>query len=116
VTACGTGNLGGAGIVGRLIEIPEAQAVPSGLALLAGDLLLFRATGGHVRSGGDVVEMVGAFLPAVMGEHGKVVAPQGAPNMVLFRALRPGGATIDVVTGDPWHAPQTITVGITVEP
>jgi len=39
----------------------------------------------------------------------------GAPNAVLFLARRPGRATIDVVTGDPWRAPQTTTLDVTVE-
>ncbi|SRR5260370_19558348 len=101
--------------MGRLIEVQNAQSAPSSLALQVGDVLLFHATGGHVPSGDDVVEMLGAFLPASLGDNGKILTPMGAPNTVLFRALRPGRAMIDVVTGDPWHAPQTTSLGITVE-
>jgi hypothetical protein len=101
--------------MGQLIEIQDAQKCPSPLTVHTGDVLLFHATGGHVHSGGDVVEMQGPFLPAVLGDNGNVLAPMGAPNTVLFRACRPGQALIDVVTGDPWHAPQTITLDITVE-
>jgi hypothetical protein len=39
----------------------------------------------------------------------------GAPNTVLFRALRPGRATIDVVTGDPWHATRKATLELAVQ-
>ena len=78
-------------------------------------MLLFCATGGHVRSGTDVVEMLGPFLPAVLGGNGLILSPEGAPNTVLFRGRRPGRATIDVVTGDPWHAPETRILNITVE-
>lgn len=101
--------------MGQLIEIPDAQKCPSPLTVHTGDVLRFQATGGHVRSGSGVVEMLGPFLPAVLGDNGTIFAPMGAPNTVLFRACHPGRAQIDVVTGDPWHAPQTITLGITVE-
>ena len=99
----------------RLIEVQNPQAVSSSLALQVGDVLLFNATGGHVQSGDHVVEMLGAFLLAILGDDGEILTPMGAPNTVLFRALRPGEATIDVVNGDPWHAPRTTTLGITVE-
>ena len=80
-----------------------------------GDVLLFHASGGHVRSGADVVEMLPSLLSAVVGDNGAIVTPAGAPNTVLVRVHRPGRAVIDVVTGDPWHAPQATTRGITVE-
>ncbi len=101
--------------MGRIIEIQNVRAAPSSLTLRVGDVLLFKATGGHVRSGEDVIEMLGAYLPAVLGNNGEILTPMGAPNTVLFRALRPGRASVDVVTGDPWHAPQTTTLGITIE-
>jgi hypothetical protein len=101
--------------MGRLIEIEHVGEGPPTLTVHVGDVLLFKATGGHVQSGDDVVEMLGAFLPAVQGDNGNILTPMGAPNTVLFRALRPGRASIDVVTGDPWHAPQTTTLAITVE-
>jgi hypothetical protein len=56
----------------------------------------------------DVVEIVGPFLPGVLREGGEILSPMGAPNAVLFLARRPGRAAIDVVTGDPRHAPQTM--------
>jgi hypothetical protein len=101
--------------MGRLIEIEHVGEGSPTLTVHVGDVLLFKATGGHVQSGDDVVEMLGAFLPAIQGDNGNILTPMGAPNTVLFRALRPGRASIDVVTGDPWHAPQTTTLGITVE-
>ena len=101
--------------MGRLIEIQQVQDAPSSLALEVGDVVLFKASGGHVQSGAGVVEMLGAFLSAILGDNGTILTPMGAPNTVLFRALRPGRATIDVVTGDPWQAPQTTTLGIIVE-
>jgi len=102
--------------MGRLVEIDNAQAAPSSLVVQVGDVLLFKATGGHIQSGGSVIEMLGAFLPAVLGDNGQIIAPMGAPNTVLFRVVQPGRATIDVVTGDPWHATQTTTIEIVVQP
>ncbi len=102
--------------MGRLVEVPDARKCSSPLTLHAGDVLLFHASGGRVRSGGDVVEMLGPLLEAVVGEHGEVLTPMGPPNTVLFRAHQPGRAVIDVVTGDPWHSPQTTTLELSVEP
>jgi hypothetical protein len=102
--------------MGRLIEIQQVQGLPQGVTLRVGDALYFAATGGHVRVGADVVEIVGPFLPGVLRENGEILSPMGAPNAVLFLARRPGRATIDVVTGDPWHAPQTTPLEITVGP
>ena len=56
----------------RLIEVQNPQGVSSSLALQVGDVLLFNATGGHIQSGDDVVEMLGAFLPAILGDNGEI--------------------------------------------
>jgi hypothetical protein len=101
--------------MGRLIEIQLAQPWPPTLTVQIGDVLLFQATGGHVRSGGDVVEMLGPFVPAVLGDTGQILTPMGAPNTVMFRVHRLGRAMIEVVSGDPWQAPRTTTLGIKVE-
>ncbi len=102
--------------MGRLIEVQHAQDLPTSLTIRVGDVLVFGATGGHVYSGAEVVEILGPFLPGVLGDDGQILSPMGAPNAVLFLARRPGRATIDVVTGDPWHTPETTALGITVEP
>lgn len=101
--------------MGRLIDMQATQDLPPRLTIQSGDLLLFGATGGHVRSGPDVIEILGSFLPGVVGVNGQVLSPLGAPNSVVFLAHCPGRATIDVVTGDPWSAPQTTIINITVE-
>jgi hypothetical protein len=98
----------------RLIEVPDAGACPSSLTVGPGDVLLFRAAGGHVRSGADVVEGWGPFLSAVVGDDGSVLAPAGSPNMVLFRACRNGQARIEVIEGDPFHAARTVVLDINV--
>jgi uncharacterized protein YjlB len=101
----------------RLIEIqPGAGALPSSLTVEAGDVLVFGATGGHVRSGGDAVEIMGTFHTGVLTDDGRILTPMGAPNWVLFRARHPGRATIDVVTGDPWYASRTTVLDIAVQP
>jgi len=102
--------------MGRLIEVQVAPDSPTSLTVAVGDLLQFAASGGHVRRSPDVVEMVGPFLSAVVGSDGSILAPAGAPSTVFFLAQRPGHATIDVVTGDPWHQPQTTVFHISVGP
>jgi hypothetical protein len=100
--------------MGRLIEIQHAPEAPARLTMEVGDLLQFAATGGHVRSGTDVLEMLDPSLPAVVAPHGEIISPLGAPTTVMFVARSPGRATIDVVTGDPWRAIQTTEFDITV--
>lgn len=100
----------------RLIEIQQANDLPSALTIKAGDVLVFGATGGHVRAGVGVVEVLGHYLPAVLGDNGQVLAPQGPPTTVLILALGPGRAMIDVVTGDPFRSFRTTAMEIIVEP
>ena len=105
--------------MGRLIEVQDPPAAPARLTVEVGDVLQFSASGGHVRSGADIIEMLGPLVGAVLADDGgkpssDVLAPMGAPNTVLFVARRAGSAIIDVVTGDPWHAPQTSVLDIEV--
>jgi hypothetical protein len=99
----------------RLIEVRDARACPSLQRVKVGDVLVFHAAGGHVRSGDDVVELLGPFVTAVVGDEGTIFTPMGPPNTVLFRASQHGQALIDVAIGDPFHAPQTIELRIAVE-
>jgi len=101
--------------MGQLIEVQHAQDLPTRLTLTVGDVLIFRATGGHVHSGAEVVEILGPFVRGVVGDNGQIISPMGAPNRILFLARHPGQATIDVVTGDPWRAPDTTALILTVE-
>jgi hypothetical protein len=103
----------------RLIEIQDLQNVkhvPEPLALHVDDILMFRATGGRIRANADVVELLGPFVPGVIGTNGEILSPIGAPNRVMFRACHPGLVTVEVITGDPWHIVQTITLNLVVEP
>ena len=97
----------------RLIEVQAGQ-IPRALSLLVGDVVLFRASGGLVRSGSGVVEHLGALVESVLGDNGSVLAPAGGPNAVLFRAVGAGNASIVVVTGDPWRETRTSVVEVVV--
>lgn len=101
--------------MGRLIEVPGGgRDVPGDLTVNVGDVLRFDATGGHVREG-SAVELLGIFVDSVVGTDGTVLAPMGAPNVVLFRGREPGRAAIDVVTGDPFRAPTSRVLTVVVE-
>jgi hypothetical protein len=102
--------------MGRLIDLQHAPELPDCLTLGVGDVLQFGATGGRIRSGAGIVQMLGPFIPAVLATNGEILSPMSAPNTVFYIARRPGRATVEVITGDPWHAPQTTTLQITVKP
>jgi hypothetical protein len=100
--------------MGRLIEIEPTQDLPPLLTLRVGDALRVWASGGRVESGADVVESLGPYQMSVLGTHGDVIAPAGPPNVILFVARRPGRATVEVMTGDPWHSSQSQSQQINV--
>jgi hypothetical protein len=102
--------------MGRLIEVDDPKSVHDRLTIRVGDVLLFRGSGGRIRAGADVLELLGPFVPAVVGDNGEIFSPTAPPNTLLLRALRPGQAAIEVVTGDPWHRPATASMAITVQP
>jgi hypothetical protein len=99
----------------RLIELRSAERLPESLTIRVGDLLMFGASGGHLRSGGEVLELIGPFVPAVLGDNGQILSPAAAPNAVFFLARSVGIAPIDVFEGDPWHGPKINRLTITVE-
>jgi hypothetical protein len=99
----------------RLIEVQRVEDCPSPLRVRVGDVLVLPASGARVQAGGPAIELLGPFLPAVVGTDGEVLAPEGAPNTVLVRARQPGSATIDVFTRDPFHASRPITMTVAVE-
>src|SRR5215213_4629999 len=102
--------------MGRMIEVQNVRGGPASLTIQPGDVLLFSARGGHVRAGGDTVEMIGPLRSAVVGDNGAVITPMGVPNTVLFRALQVGRAVIDVVAGDVRSSPEPVVLSIVVEP
>jgi hypothetical protein len=99
----------------RLIEIQRWQDIPGHLTVKRGDVLLFRATGGYVKSGTETVATLGHFVSGVLANNGELLFPAGTPDTVLFQARERGRATIGVVTGDPFREPRTTTLDITVE-
>src|SRR5688500_12982384 len=100
--------------MGRLIEVQDAQHCAS-LPIQRDDVLQFHATGRRIKSGSTVVEMLGPFLQGMVGVDGSILTPQGPPNAVLFCARQSGRAVIEVVAGDPWHGPETVSIQVTVE-
>ena len=99
----------------RIVEIRDPKTCPTSLHLKVGDMLIFSATGGHIRDGARSVQFLGAYLTAVLALDGNIIAPAGNPNRTIFLAQAPGGATIDVVTGDPWRAFDTTKFELTIE-
>lgn len=97
----------------QLIE--AGPPLPSQIHLTTGDVLLVKASGGHLRSGFEAVEMLGVFSPAILRPDGSPLSPMGSPNTVLFLAKEQGRAAIDVVTGDPFFSPQTVEVELVVD-
>jgi len=100
----------------RLIDVSSLQLLPPTVSLRTGDLLLVRATGGTVVTGGAAVETLGAFGAAALAPDGSVLAAMGGPDAVLFLARALGRARIEVVRGDPWQGPrQAAAIEVTVE-
>jgi hypothetical protein len=100
--------------VARLIEIRGEDSIPAALTLAVGDVLMVGAAGAQVRDGPDVVDMLGAFVPGSVARSGEVLSPQGAPSMVLFRATGAGAATLELISGDPFHSTRRHTLELTV--
>jgi hypothetical protein len=99
----------------RVIEIRHPKTCPPSIEVKVGDLLVFGATGGHIRSGADLVQFLGPFITGTLQNNGKVITPMGTPHTVMFLCRGPGQATIDVVTGDPWRTFETTTLNLTIE-
>jgi hypothetical protein len=99
--------------MGRLIDATEVLERLESPRLQVGDTLMFRATGGRV-DGGDVLELVGPLQDAALTVDGRVLSPAGPPNVLMFRALRAGSATIEVVTGDPWGESKRTSLEVVV--
>ena len=97
----------------RLIDITDPSSCCSPLTVQVGDLLQFHAFGGRIADG-TAIEFLGPFVTADIGTNGLIYTPQGPPNVVFFRAQRPGSATLSVVTGDPFHNPSNTEISVEV--
>lgn len=100
----------------QLIEIDSTIPASEKIKINSGDILLFKATGGYIKSGEEVVEVLGAFSPGHLLSSGEKVSPQGTPGTVLVRALKPGTAQINIVRGDPWNIFRDSVYELQVEP
>lgn len=100
----------------RLIDVGPGLAGSGPLIVRVGDVLAFAASGGRVAAGAPVLERLGPLIAAVVTPDGRVLSPEGPPGTVLFVAHAPGRATIDVMSGDPWHGAVTTTYTVDVEP
>jgi hypothetical protein len=98
----------------RIIEIRHPKTCPPSLHLGVGDLLVFSATGGHIRDGAEFVKFLGAYFTAALAPDGNIVSPAGTPNHAIFLTQAPGNAVIDVVTGDPWRAFDMTKLTLTI--
>lgn len=96
----------------RLVDL-RAAPVGDRLALACGDLVLLPAAGGTVLAG-TAVEMLGAYRSALAGRGGAVLAPAGAPDVVVLVARAPGEAIIRWMTGDPFRGAQANELAVTV--
>ncbi len=93
--------------MGRLVDLDPSrpEGLPQVLHVRVGDLLRVHASGGTVTDGAEVVRLLGSFTSAVLTTLGTVLAPEGAPNVVVLLVTGPGRAHLDLVTGDPWRPP-----------
>ena len=104
--------------MGRFLDVDPSRhgGLPPSLELRVGDLLRFHASGGRVVEGGTALRLLGSFGPAVLGTDDTVLSPEGGPTMVVFWAVEPGSAAVEVVTGDPWRSPRKGRTTVRVRP
>ncbi|WP_133053965.1 hypothetical protein [Niastella yeongjuensis] len=79
-----------------------------------GDVLFFKATGGHQLSGKDVIELIGIFSESLLLSSGEKIYPEGLPNIVLFKAIKQGKAMLSIVVGGSWDNPMAASCEVTV--
>jgi hypothetical protein len=83
------------------------------LELEPGDMVLLPAAGAQVTSG-SAVELLGVHQNATPLQDGRVLAPEGAPDVVTLSALMPGQATVRLMTGDPFSGATPRVLAVTV--
>lgn len=88
----------------RLFEIDDPSACPSPLPLRPGEVARVAVSGGRVVSGGAAVEVLGPFVPAILGAGGALLTPMGPPGAILLVARSPVPAEVEVFAGDPFRA------------
>jgi hypothetical protein len=98
----------------RMIEMDALDALPSRMTLRVGDVLRLGASGAHVVSGAETLEVLGPLVPGVPVGHAEILSPEGAPGLVLVVARRTGRATLELVLGSPWANVKTARIELNV--
>lgn len=88
--------------MGRIVDL-RTTTVGDRLELEPGDLVLLPAAGARVVTGSAV--QCDVHQNAIALEDGRILAPQGAPDVVALIAIASGNATIRLFSGDPFGAP-----------
>ncbi|PAX07353.1 hypothetical protein [Sphingomonas lenta] len=96
----------------RLIDLREGP-VGNRLELELGDLVLLPGAGAKLTSG-SAVELLGVHRSATPLADGRVLAPEGAPDVVTLSAFMPGEATVRLMTGDPFGGAVSRELLVTV--
>lgn len=96
----------------RLVDL-RAEPVATELELKPGDIVLLPAAGARVLSGA-AVEISGVYQNSTPLRDGRVLAPEGPPDVVLLSSREPGNSTVLLITGDPFHngTPQVLAVTV----
>ncbi|MGW6426953.1 hypothetical protein ACWF82_30140 [Nocardia sp. NPDC055053] len=82
------------------------------MELAPGDIVLLPAAGARVTSGSVVL---GVYQNATPLPNGRVLAPEGPPDVVLLSAPTPGNSTVLLMTGDPFHGPTPQNLSVIVK-
>lgn len=97
----------------RLVDL-RADPVGDRLELEPGDLVLLPAAGAQVIAG-SAIELLGVHTNATPLPDGRVLAPEGAPDVVTLSALMPGQARVRLMTGDPFGGAVPHELSIVVQ-
>jgi hypothetical protein len=96
----------------RLIQVNTLEDLRGRVALQVGDVLSLPAIG--VTGATDIVEILGPFVPGVVGTNGEVLSPAAVPGFVMIFARGAGTAEVDVFAGDPFRGAQKTSLCISV--
>ncbi|MBH0779645.1 hypothetical protein [Nocardia bovistercoris] len=89
------------------------NAAPHVFELRPGDIVLLPAAGARVSSGCSV-EVLGVYRDSTPLPDGRVLAPEGPPDVVVLRAPAPGDSTVRLTTGDPFRATASRELSVIV--
>jgi hypothetical protein len=89
--------------------------MPSIITIGRADVLLFRASGGRVTAGTGLMQVIGPLITGVVVNNGQILSPGGAPNAILILAVKAGKAQLEIVTGDPFYMPVSISIEVIIE-